>query len=169
MTDNTPADTVPAGWLAREVALGDQEFRISKLLTMEGLAAMEILRPAMLAEVDDNFGQATLAVGALAVSLGANISQTHIFLSTLLLRLPTASFYRLKDALFRQVYFTSPTHPTPTPVFGNEPAAFKGLEPAHVYEMVVRSSIVNFTGSFSVFNSRLTSLAASLSPPDSLT
>ena len=136
-------------WLAREVSIRGTHFRISKLLPMQAYHTLEILRPALLGSLDSNFGIAQLAVGSWMQAAGMDADQTKIMLATALLNAPPGQVDRVRTALFKKVFFTSSTHPTATPVGGNEAGAFNGLRASHVYELLLRAGCVNFTESFS--------------------
>ena len=148
-------------WLDREVSHGKTTFRIGKLLAMEAWAVKEILRPALLDGVDDKFSANVFGVTSLVNSMGMPVDNVRIWLSTAIARLPSLTVERIRVALFRHVYFTTTdTHPTQTPLYKNEAAAFDGLEFYHVDEVLLRAACVNFTESFSAMTSLLTSLAS---------
>ena len=134
-------------WLDRDVTIGTTNFRIVKLLPLQAYAALEMIRPALLKSVDANFGIGAMAVSTWLEAANLPADQTKTMLATALLNMPALQVEAVRQELFRRVYFTSETHPTQTPVAGNESAAFKGLRPSHIYEMFLRAGCVNFTES----------------------
>ena len=137
---------------AREVQLGDVKFTIGKLLPMEGFKVFEMIRPGLkdALGVDDGDGEAT-----------ANPIKTVLNIAC---AAEPEMVEKVRSAMFRHVRFTSPDVPTPTVLLSNEDTAFKDLEPYHIYEILVRTLTVNFTGSFSALMSRNQAEASDILP-----
>lgn len=149
-------------WLAREITypipadpeMGQDEgsyvtFRIGKLLPTEGFPVMEEIRYAVTTSGSKHLGEALLAVSALSAAMKWRVEDSKAFLWTALSQLPPRVVDGVKDKLFRQVYFTRESHPTQTVLFGNEAAAYDGLQPSRIYELLLRAAMVNFTESLS--------------------
>lgn len=129
----------------REVTIGGTTFRITKLLPMEAFDTLEILREAIGGRAAGMIAGMTLAQGD---SSAAVINRAVGTLIGVLIAVPAAELKEVRNQLFAQVSFTNGTAQTPQPVAGNEGMAFQGLEAVHVYELLLRAFVVNFTESW---------------------
>jgi len=118
-------------------------FRIKKLLAMEAFHVMEILRPVAI-EV-----AGSVAVGDEEDSA----SQTVQLFSAVAQMLDIELLDKVRNILFKHVQY-SRNGKNYIVLRGREDEAFYKLDPLHVYEVLIRAFVVNFTNTFSVFQSR---------------
>ena len=167
VTEATRQEQITSGlkspMLEQEVQFGDVHFTIRKLLPMDGYRLFEKIRPALEQLADAIQG---LELSSLDMPTGMKIAGA----------IPEDILEEARKRLYAQVFFTSPTHPHPTPLLGNEDGAFAALTFYHPYELTVRCMIINFTESWDAFQSRMPSAsqttmqsASETSPPSSPT
>ena len=128
-----------------EFSLGDVKFQIIKLSPMSGFKLSEKIRFALASSAD-------------AVDIGNNTTkdkdgqnQSELAAAVLfckaILKLPPSTIEDFRNVLFENIEFTGgDVSQGWVKLRGMEDMAFKN--PFHVYEVLVRSLVVNFTGSF---------------------
>jgi len=136
----------------RNVRLGTTDFVISKPKAMEGKRIIEVIRNGLLPATNVDTGDTD-----------TNETVGIKFALALIPALPIETVDELQRRLFANVQYTTPKQPTSRMLAGNEDAAFEDLEPAHIYEMIVRCLVVGFLGSWGVIGSLIRS-ARKLNP-----
>ena len=122
-----------------QVVIGETVFHFEKLLPMEAFRAFEAIRPGLgdaLKNVDGatNLDIATLSAVFMMSQETVTVAMQH---------------------LFRAVKFTNQAVKTPTQLAGMEDTAFMEIEPVHVYEVLARAFMVNFSASWDAIASRI--------------
>ncbi len=136
------------------VQIGETHFEIRKLLVMDSFAVLEELREGLgeqLGEVDSD-------------------DPLQVTMVKTILSAPRELVISIRDQLFANVLFRNESYRTPMILAGMEEAAFDGLTPIDVYEMLVRCLAVNFFDTFREIASKLgvgLSNGAELNPPTS--
>ena len=120
------------------ITIGQREFSIRPVSTMEKFNTMEILRVGFASEWSKH-------------------PMVHMSPSDILLMLPGPILELLRRTLFGQVDCTIPGQ-RPQPLLGGEDVCFNGLKPAAVYEVMLAVWEENFTD----FNADLSDLAGML-------
>ena len=140
------------GFAKPDWAVGKRKFRISKMGALKAFQLGEKVRHA-LAQVDINPG---------AVAGGNKSDMALGVLLQGVLSLPPATVEEIRDELFEHADFSGDDIKKGWLNVGqNMDMAFKDLEARHVYELMVRSLVVNFFGSFAGLISDLSSPAKS--------
>ena len=139
---------------AQTVTLGTVTFTINKLLPMEGFRLFEKIRPCL---ADAMSGPMFTSDGDITGNLAALVSMVSAF--------PQSVVEEVRQDLFRAVRYKAPPGvPNETVLAGEEDTAFKDLEPIHVYEVLVRCLVRNFTGSWAALRSRIPQVEQVMQP-----
>lgn len=121
----------------RQFTIGKTTFYITKLQCMEGLDVLEDIRVAM--------GAANVAINQEVLK---NADSAGAMIVNLFLKVPKRDVAVIQSKLFTSVSFTRKGNiASAIPLHGSEDMAFDGLEPADVYQVLVRALLVNFTKS----------------------
>ena len=158
--DSSTAQALAGKYLDRTFSLdgseGTTHFTIHKLLAMEGFRVLDKIREAVgerLSHVDSDASVPTM-IAAVALSI------------------PTAKVEEIMRPLFAQVTYTNTHAKTPLKVSdGNiiDDAAFAGLEPIAIYNLLIRCLAVNFFSSFTEIKSLLATALPDSSPQPTAT
>ncbi len=130
-----------------ECQIGETQFFFDKLGAMEAWRILERIRHELSRTNLGEIGDVTVLVRAI-------------------LALDPAFIERLRRDLFEHVRFVNTKALSPQSLLGAEDMAFEGegVEPVAVYEVLVRSLAVNFTGSFGAVVSQFGDEPPSSSP-----
>ena len=127
---------------ATDFTLGNTQFRIHKLLPMEGFRVLEDIRAALGPKIMQLQSEDTSLNNMLTGFVG------------LVLSVSTQDVQNVMRQLFIEAYFKDEHSNQFVSLSGNEGLAFKELEPFHVYEVLARCLVINFTGSLDEIMSR---------------
>ena len=130
-------------------------FTIQQLLAMEGFRVWEPLR----VELFERASRMPLTVSG----------NSMIALVGVLLSVSESTLDRVRSKLFEQVLFTNQNAQTPMVLAGNENMAFNGLETVHVYEVLVKCLVINFTPSLLELLSLMDRIPSTSPPPPTAT
>ena len=141
--------------MADEFSIGETRFFVAKLPAMAAFDLLESIRHELSKSADMSLSE----VGA-AKTIGSLIK--------VVLSLNPAFVARVRRKLFEKVSFSNERMVSPQALAGAEDAAFSGLEPMLVYEVLIRCLAINFTASWQYAVSKfkdvdLTSIQSDLS------
>ena len=122
-----------------EFTIGETDFRVKKLLPMEGFDLLEVVRPGLQVVVDDLKG----ATDDEADTEDRNVKATEMIV-TFIAKLPREIVKEARRVLFTQVEFKNKQHGDWTKLGGREDEGFHKLHPVNVYIVIGRAFAVNF-------------------------
>jgi len=144
---------------------GDHEtyFWILRLQPMEAYRVLEVIRPTLLqfyaalmsamggGDTDDVDGDSVIDMDDSRIAEAESMAKFFQELSGLL---DSPTLERVRKALFAKIRWRKNEKKKWRGLSGVEDEAFHHLDPLHVYEILVRSFLLNFTGTLRAFRSR---------------
>lgn len=118
-----------------DFTLGEVQFRITKLNVMDGYRMLERIRKQLATTADKVEIDRTSDVNS-----GLSIIQS-------IMQLDEAFVEEMRKKLFTSVEFKGNGAMDYIKLEGSEDMAFQSLQPTHIYEVLVRSLVVNFMDS----------------------
>lgn len=154
MTDTAVPGSRPLvdGLHATEVRIGETLFTFAKPLVLDGWGTIELLREGLSHAADLPLDVLLDFDDGETMTVGDQVKFTTLMVGVLS-KLPRRLVVELQQRLFDNVQFVSTKAGSVRKLLGNEGLAFEGLEPGHVYEVMVRSLAVGFTASLPVLAS----------------
>ena len=140
----------------REFTISETRFIIEKLPALEGWHCLETIRAELgsigLDQIIVTIREQQTAMGRGKTEDAATREQEVIAAVILVLgKLGVRFIDELRKTFFARIRFASPST-TVQPLAGAEVMAFNGLEPISIYEVLVRSLVVNFFDSFQLID-----------------
>ena len=158
-TPLTPDSSNIEDWIdsldKEQVAIKGTTFTFRKLGAEDAFDVLEDIRESIGGRTVSVMATKQLLSSASTENVRNLMMEVFVTLMGVVVAMPKVDAQRVRKALFKETYFTNQHAKVLLPIDGNENFAFADIEPVQVYELWMRSMVVNFRGSWSVMSSLL--------------